>query len=79
MERHFTKLVKANGRLREFNFRKLLSTTPEELYHVDVCDDRGTRIIFKIQEEGGGWKIVPQDLPAWIFEVEEKINEVLKD
>ena len=52
----FTKLVKADGRLREFNFRKS-NGLQEGLFTVDVSDDRGNRIVLRMQREDGVWKI----------------------
>ena len=46
---HFTRLIKAAGRLREFNFRKL----PDHLFHVDVSDERGNRIIDEAATKAG--------------------------
>jgi len=77
--KHFTRLIKAAARLREFNFRKLPSTTGE-LFHVDVSDDRGNRLIFKMQREGGSpWKIIDESLPAWVYEIEPLLAEALED
>lgn len=77
--KHFTRLIKAASRLREFNFRKLPSTAGE-LYHVDVSDDRGNRLIFKMQREGGNqWKIVDEALPPWVYEIEPRLAEALED
>jgi hypothetical protein len=45
----FTKLLKAEGRLREFNFRKV-NAPQETLFTIDVCDDRGNRIMFRMQQ-----------------------------
>ena len=75
---HFTRLVKVADRLREFNFRKLPGTeTP--CFHIDVPDDRGNRIVFKMQQENNNWKIVDQQLPAWINATETKLNEVIEE
>jgi hypothetical protein len=74
---HFTSLIKAGGRLREFNIRKMRHAD-REVFSVDTVDDRGNRIIFRMQKEGNGsWNIVPLDqiLPAWINEVEQKLRE----
>lgn len=77
--RHFTRLIKAASRLREFNFRRLPSPAGD-LYHVDVSDDRGNRLIFKMQKEGGSqWKIVDEVLPPWVYETEPRLNEALED
>jgi len=78
MHFQFTELIKANNRVREFNFTKP-SFASENLFSVDVSDDRGNRIIFKMQKEGQEqWKILEQELPKWIYEVEEKLNEALE-
>jgi hypothetical protein len=76
---HFTRLIKAKDRLREFNFRKLPSPGGN-LFHVDVSDDRGNRLIFKMKKEGAApWKILDEGLPAWINESEEKLSSAIED
>jgi hypothetical protein len=76
---HFTKLVKTTDRLREFNFR-LLPGNARNLFHVDVPDDRGNRIVFKMQRnEGNHWKIVEQQLPNWISDNENRLNELIEE
>lgn len=77
---HFTRLLKAKDRLREFNFRKLPAANNSSLFHVDVSDDRGNRLIFKMRREGTlPWKILETDLPNWIYESEEKLNNAIED
>ncbi|RYY62208.1 MAG: hypothetical protein EOO05_03620 [Chitinophagaceae bacterium] len=73
---HFTRLIKAGGRLREFNFRKL-KQLDEDIFSVDTVDDRGNRILFHMYKTGNtGWSINhPQPLPAWITENEDKLRE----
>ena len=78
MKSHFTKLVKAGERLREFNFRKL-SSASDNLYHVDVSDDRGNRLIFRMQKDDGQWKIIKTELPEWVFDVEENLHSAIED
>jgi len=73
---HFTKLLKTAGRVREFNFRKLPG---ENLFHIDVSDDRGNRIVFKIQKEGNHWHILQGDVPQWIQESEKKLGELIEE
>ena len=76
---HFTKLVKTADRLREFNFRLLPGGT-NNLFHVDVPDDRGNRIIFKMQkQEGNHWRILDQQLPHWISENENRLNDLIEE
>ena len=74
----FTKLVKADGRLREFNFRKS-NGLQEGLFTVDVSDDRGNRIVLRMQREDGVWKIIKQQLPAWIWENEAVFHTLIEE
>jgi len=77
---HFTRLIKAKDRLREFNFRKLPAGGNGNLFHVDVSDDRGNRLIFKMQKEGvASWKILDEGLPNWIYESEDKLGNAIED
>lgn len=74
----FTKLVKAEGRLREFNFRKL-NGIQENLFTVDVSDDRGNRILFRMQKEEAAWKIIPQQLPDWVWKSEPVCSNLIEE
>jgi hypothetical protein len=74
----FTRLVKADGRLREFNFRKIKSPA-EELFDVNVCNDRGDRIIFGMQKKDDSWRIIPGQLPQWILQNENSLDKGIKD
>lgn len=76
---HFTRLIKAGGRLREFNFRKL-SGLEQETFTVDTVDDRGNRILLRMKKNSNNhWDIVPQMLPVWIPENEGKLHEAIED
>lgn len=74
----FTSLLKVNGRLREFNFRKL-GGQQEGMFSVDVVDDRGNRILFRVQKVEQAWKIVEQPLPNWIWENEQRLHETIEE
>lgn len=74
----FTRLIKADGRLREFNFRKLGGLN-EGLFTIDVSDDKGNRIMFRMHKEDGQWKIVPQTLPLWIQKNEQIFNDLIEE
>jgi hypothetical protein len=74
----FSKLVKGDGRLREFNFRKS-NGLQEGLFTVDVSDDRGNRIVFHMQREEGIWKILKQQLPAWIWDNEANFHTLIEE
>ncbi|MBS1512282.1 MAG: hypothetical protein JST86_15640 [Bacteroidetes bacterium] len=75
----FTKLIKAEGRLREFNFRKHLNDMRNNVCSVNVTDDRGNRIIFEMQKYDSGWKIAQSQLPIWILENESNFQQVIEE
>ena len=76
---HFTKLVKASDRLREFNFR-MIPGSSNNLFHVDVPDDKGNRIVFRMQkEEDLHWRIVGQQLPQWIYSSEKNLIDHIEE
>lgn len=74
----FTRLIKAEGRLREFNFRKMM-ILQETLFSVDVVDDRGNRMMFRMQKGDNQWSIIPQPLPNWITEQEKLMSEMIEE
>lgn len=75
----FTKTIKADNRLREFNFRKL-GGGQEGFFTIDVVDDRGNRIMFRMQKDDSGWKIVGQQgLPEWVVKNEKVFNGVIEE
>jgi len=74
----FSKLVKADGRLKEFNFRRI-NGLDESLFTVDVSDDRGYRIMFRMKKEGDNWKILEDQLPNWIRENERVFHELIEE
>ena len=74
----FTRLVKINGRLREFNFRKIKSPD-EEVFTVNVCNDRGDRIIFGMKKKDNTWKILGERLPDWITQGEQELGAAIDD
>jgi len=75
----FTKLLKVEGRLREFNFRKV-NGLHEELFTVDVSDDRGNRIMFKMRKDGNDWVIVTDHpIPEWVRGSSSRYNEAIEE
>lgn len=74
----FTRLIKAEGRLREFNFRKV-KTDDEELFSVNVSTERGDRIVFGMKKKENNWRILPGELPPWILQMENSLNEEMED
>lgn len=73
----FTKLIKANGRLKEFNFRKV--NGQEGLFTVDVVDERDNRVFFTLQKIDNNWKLVNQPLPNWVIENETIFNDLIEE
>jgi len=75
----FTKNLKVNGLVREFNFRKI-SGAPEELFHVDVVDDRGNRIMFRMQKiNDNHWHFIHPNMPGWIQEAEGGLDKIIEE
>jgi hypothetical protein len=72
----FSKLIKINGRLKEFNFRKP-NSNKESPFTVDVLDERADRVVFQMQKKDDAWKIIPSPLPPWITQNEAKFHEVI--
>jgi len=75
----FTKLIKADGRLREFNFRRYNSGSQPGIFSVNVVDNRDNRILFEMKKEDTEWKIIKQPLPAWILENEANFHESIEE
>lgn len=74
----FTKLVKTEGRLREFNFRRVNGLN-ESVFTIDVSDDRGNRIMFKMEKKDNFWKIQEHQLPSWIMQAESAFHELIEE
>lgn len=73
----FTILIKADGHLREFNFRKSSGITGN-IFMVDVADLAGTRHYIEFHEENNQWVLKTTDLPDWLIEVVPRIYEAIK-
>lgn len=74
----FTRLIKCDGQLKEFNFRKP-NGKQEGPFTVDVIDAKGNRIIFNMEMVDGAWKITTPDLPAWVMESEAAFHEIIEE
>jgi len=72
----FSLLVKAGDRLREFNFRKLRA--PHDEFSVNVCDERGNRIFFRMQKNESNWRISNTSVPKWISQNEIALHEAVE-
>ncbi|MEO7050006.1 MAG: hypothetical protein ABI091_32170 [Ferruginibacter sp.] len=75
----FTKLLKVSGYLKEFNFRKS-NIGPNGRFSVDTIDERGNRIMFYMELSESNWKIIQKDdLPKWIIEQENNLDEAIRE
>lgn len=77
MSIHFSKIIKAGDRNREFNFNRTNRSNVQ--YNVNVPDERGNRIFFTMYQEGGVWKIAPDVLPNWIMVIEEELGRAIDE
>ena len=76
---HFTRLVKITDRLREFNFRRVPDANAQ-LFHVDVSDDRGNRVVFRLRkQDNGSWQIEEQNLPQWLYGTEKILTGLIAE
>jgi hypothetical protein len=75
---HFTRLVKIADRLREFNFRRVPDAN-DQLFHVDVSDDRGNRIVFRLRKHDNRWQITDPAVPQWIHSSEKTLGELISE
>lgn len=74
----FSILIKVDERLREFNFRKI-NNTAEDTLNVNVCNERGERIFFKMKKMENGWEFSPSNLPIWIDQNRKFIGQAVED
>lgn len=71
----FTIVIKINGRLKEFNFRKRNNS----LYDGNTNDEYSIRYYFQLQKEDiGGWQLSGQSLPPWIINNHQVVVEALE-
>jgi hypothetical protein len=72
----FTKLIKAGGRLREFNFRKSKRISGP-IFTVDVADHHDIRHYLIFRKDGDIWFLESMDVALWIEEVMPQIKEAI--
>ncbi|MBS1918275.1 MAG: hypothetical protein JST87_18560 [Bacteroidetes bacterium] len=73
----FTRILKAGGRPREFNFRRKKINEHFE-YDVDTSDDRGERHYFTCYREDGTWHVHEKLLPQWVIEMLPQLPDILE-
>jgi hypothetical protein len=79
MNIQFSKILKADGKLREFNFTRLSRKPQATAFSVDVTDSSLHRIYFDMLKENDNWKIVQQQIPNWVLENESKLHLLIEE
>ena len=76
---HFTRLIKINGRLREFNYRKN-NNAGSYVLDVDTADDRGNRLFFRLAKEDNDWQLTSKlPVPEWVTDNRELLITELEE
>ncbi|MBO9593299.1 MAG: hypothetical protein J7599_10325 [Niabella sp.] len=76
---HFTRLIKINGRLREFNYRKN-NNAGSYVFDVDTADDRGNRLFFRLLKEDSEWQLTAKmAMPEWVTDNRELLITELEE
>ncbi len=76
---HFTRLIKTGDRLREFNFIRF-GRSMQEQFDVDVVDNRGNRVMFRMLKDDDRWRLVKSaQLPDWVLATEPALHEVIEE
>jgi len=70
----FTSMIKIEGRVHEFNFRK----KNEVIFEADSTDSRGNRIYFELSRESENWTITSHNLPSWVIRNENLVIEAIE-
>jgi hypothetical protein len=70
----FTSLIKIEGRVHEFNFRK----KNEAVFEADSTDARGNRIYFELSRQSENWTITSHNLPSWVIRNEGLVIEAIE-
>ncbi len=75
----FTKIIKADGRLREFNFTRHNGHDLPVMFSINVTDNHFQRVYFEMLKENDSWKIQEQQIPAWVKENENNLHLVIEE
>jgi hypothetical protein len=79
MSTYFSKVIKVDGKLREFNFRQT-HLNDHGCYTIDVLNDKGNRIIFTIYKNADTkWKVAAQLMPMWVHNAESELAQAIEE
>ena len=73
----FTELIKAGGRLREFNFRKSQGLN-DPMFTIDVASETGERHYILFRQRNKQWVLENKQLNPWIEEILPQIEEIIQ-
>ena len=73
----FTELIKAGGRLREFNFRRSQGVN-DPMFTIDVANESGKRHYIFFRQKNGQWLLESKQLISWVEEILPRIEEILR-
>jgi hypothetical protein len=74
----FTRILKINNRVWEFNFRKLPGDHLN--YHVDFTDAKNERVMFSMYKDAHGrWHVTGSNLPMWILNEEVVLGSAIEE
>ena len=74
----FTRLIKAGGRLREFNFRKSQGLNNAQ-FNIDVVSDNGDRHYLLYSLVNGAWVRETKKMISWIEDILPQIEEAIQE
>lgn len=74
----FSLVLKAGDKLREFNFN-IRKGPEDEYFEVNVSDERGERIFFRMDKKESGWKILPAQYPSWLIQNESMLSKAMEE
>jgi hypothetical protein len=74
---HFTNLIKAGGRLREFNFRKSQGNHGS-MFTIDVANEKGDRFYVFFRLKDNRWVLENTALVPWIEEILPQIEKAIE-
>jgi hypothetical protein len=75
---HFTNLIKAGGRLREFNFRKSQGKN-NAMFTIDVANEKGERFYVFYRLKDSHWVLENNELVPWIEEILPQIEKTIEE
>ncbi len=74
----FTQLIKAGGRLREFNFRKSQGLR-DPMFTIDVASESGGRHYILFRQRKEKWTLENKELISWVEEILPQLEDIIQE